>query len=50
MMTLDRLRLLFEAGDLLAAEIVTDPRRNPAPLPVGVASFVAGTGRGSAWP
>ena len=25
MMTLDRLRLLFEAGDLLAAEIVTAP-------------------------
>lgn len=25
MMTLDRLRLLFEAGDLLAADIVTAP-------------------------
>jgi len=32
MLTVDRLRLLFEAGDLLAAEIVTAPLE-PGPAP-----------------
>lgn len=32
MMTIDRLRLLFEAGDLLAAEIVPAPME-PGPSP-----------------
>lgn len=38
MMTLDRLRLLFEAGDLLAAEIVTAPLE-PGPAPRWICQF-----------
>ncbi|PFG08830.1 hypothetical protein ATI45_1159 [Marinobacter sp. LV10MA510-1] len=39
-MRLDQLRLLFEAGNLMVADIV------PAPLESGAASFAGATGQG----